>query len=173
MWSHEECPDLLGATMKLDPLTSSVGSRPDTEPVRAGVESTPETVRVTRIGVWLSVALYLAACALPALRFGETGPAYLGWVCLTAFPFVLFSPYWYANPVFLWGLVAYGRAAKANAADAGLSAALLASTFFFLMLVEPLERTPSQPRRLAGSWVWLGSLWLFAYSTWSNTRRKS
>ncbi len=109
MWSHEECPDLLGATMKLAPLTSSAGSRPDTEPVRAGVEPTsaitPETVRVTRIGAWLSVALYLAACALPALQFGEAGPANLGWVCLTAFPYVLFTPYWYANPVFLWGLV--------------------------------------------------------------------
>jgi hypothetical protein len=146
---------------------------PDPRPANDDFRTLPETERIVTLGIRGAIVMYLAACVLPALRFGEGQPAMFGGLFLILFPFVLLTPYWYANPAFFWGLAAHSVGKRSTAAASALLAAFLASTFFATQWIDPLASAPNRPHCLIGSWLWLGSLWLFACCAWRNATRSS
>jgi hypothetical protein len=159
-------PDPPTAEDEFQPLPET--EHPAGEP---NTESAHQPDRIATLGTRVSVIMYLAACALPCLRFGEGQPGICGGLCLIFLPFVLFTPYWYANPAFWWGLAAHSVGKRSTAAASALLAAFLASTFFATQWIEPLAGEPNRPHCLVGSWLWLGSLWLFAGCAWRNATR--
>ncbi len=117
-------------------------------------------------GVGLSIGLYLAACVLPVARFGSTGPTIYGFMCLVAVPYVLFVPYWHANLILFYGIIAHYRGRHVDAAVSGCLSTLLATSFFILMRINQWEESNNNTKLLLGSRVWLASLALFAFCTW-------
>ena len=115
-------------------------------------------IALFHIGVWLSVFLYVVACAVPAIDFGN-GSA-VGVVCLIAFPYVLFYPFWYANPAYFIGVALTLCGRHRGAAACAKYAATLATGFQVCTLcAEGLHL------ELYGSWLWMLSMWLFCACT--------
>jgi len=100
------------------------------------------------------VALYMLACALPAL-----GQADIGLRCLFAVPFVCFYPAWWANLALVAGLVGYGYRKWMFALTLGIFAAALAAS-----LLLPRLREPNWVL-LPGYYVWLASMLIFLLAT--------
>ena len=118
--------------------------------------------RAIRVCVWQSVLFYVVACLLPALDIG-TGRIWHGIFCLIILPLVILHPYWYANPIFFWGLWMYFGGRFVPAAKMGLVAALLATSFFVMAYaIDPKYQLARNVKPYIGSWFWLASLWMFA-----------
>jgi hypothetical protein len=86
-----------------------------------------------------------------------------GWHCLILMPYVLLSPYWYANPVYFAAVFLSFRGRCRSAALAGLVAGALALMFFGVVLISNVKNLGSL-LPLPGAWLWLLSIWRLTIS---------
>ena len=104
---------------------------------------------------WLSIALYAAACLLPAM------PAFLGdspipgWACVAVVIYTF--PPWWANPAYYVSLILTGLKRLRAAAVFAVIAALLAVSFEFLRVSE-LGWSKAFFGQEIGCYVWIASL---------------
>lgn len=115
--------------------------------------------------LWLPVVFtYLVGLALPAVfrpgfgapTSGLTGSVEYGYECLGGVPFALLSPSWWANPVWLFGVISLVRNNPKWARICGLVGALLALSVFVIGPFPPDDFRLSDMRQ--GYYVWLGSM---------------
>ena len=124
------------------------------------------TTRPTASRWWsLPIVLaYLVGLALPAVyrpgfgapTSGLTGSVVYGYECLGSLPFALLSPSWWANPVWLLGVITLVRQNLKWARACGVVATLLALSIFAVGPFPPDNFHLSDMR--PGYYVWLGSL---------------
>jgi hypothetical protein len=120
-----------------------------------------------RLVVSASVVLFALSLVLPALGEGELGvrvePGYM--ILGTGYFGVLFGQLaWFANPLWVAGLVyLIRRRWKAAAICASLAVVLAAESFLLYSTGFPSDSGATIPvRLLAGFWVWWSSLWVLA-----------
>lgn len=106
---------------------------------------------------WLSIALYVVACFLPAMPpIWGNEPIY-GWACLASL--IIGIPAWWANPAYFLALILYWCRCGRIAAVSAAIAALLACSFELMDL-------PNQgwmlPRQEVGCYIWIMSLQILA-----------
>ena len=84
--------------------------------------------------VLCSVCCYTLACLLPAyeLQILANNDVMYGWQCLMAFPLL----WWWANPLYLFSIVAYCVEYRRTSAVLGALAMFLALHFEFMVLGE-------------------------------------
>jgi hypothetical protein len=130
-----------------------------------------------RAGVFVSVSLFAIACCLPALEYKDGRAPLIGINALAVGWSGIFAGVvgWYANPVWLLGLVFGFLRKPVIATAAGVIAVLIAATVFTLLGRElPGDEGGvtkiSFSRLLVGCYVWLASLatlpvWALVYGT--------
>jgi hypothetical protein len=91
--------------------------------------------------------LYGLACALPAW-WHRTAPI-SGIACLCIVPYVMFYPYWWANPLFFAGCISLAKGHAEPATILGILASAIAASFFRLNRLGPAG---------IGSAFWMASM---------------
>lgn len=109
--------------------------------------------------VWLSAALYVTACVLPAMPpiFGDH--KIIGWSCLASLMYTF--PAWWANPAYFQALFLYACHRRRAASVFAVIGAVLACSFEFLDFPNAgwYEGVFKQE---VGCYVWIASMQVLA-----------
>lgn len=109
--------------------------------------------------VWLSVALYVAACFLPAMPAIFSDHKIIGLSCLASWMYTL--PAWWANPAYFQALFLYACHRRRAATVFAVISAVLACSFEFLDFPNAgwYEGVFKQE---VGCYVWIASMQVLA-----------
>jgi hypothetical protein len=110
--------------------------------------------------VWVSIAMYVLSCCLPAMPPIFSGDPIYGFQCLISLMYMF--PAWWANPTYFIALILYARRCHRAATGFAAIAAVLALSFEVLELFQNPGAITQIAGQEVGCYVWIASMQLLA-----------